>query len=298
MPPRAASSDAAFSSIVRFGRGPGDATVPVIGLCILGFCRYRRPHHRLSGRRQPLPQPDQSLLGGLRFCLRTFTWEVFGSDLRLDVAQEVLPRGAAVPPWSLGIARERECCIRTAVEPWVVEAADRLASRLRELVLPHLGTMGSRALTGRAPGGDTTFAIDERAERETVRFLEQLDRPAAVYTEDRGMLSWGDAEYVLIVDPIDGTRPAMAGLEACCVSIAVARCTPRPTMADVVYGIVAEIKEGGIIRAVRGAGVSITGADGRPVRSCRQGRPTSPGCSGPSASGDGPPPSWWRCLAA
>ncbi len=148
------------------------------------------------------------------------------------------------------------------VAAWVVEAADLLASRLRELVLPHLGTLGSRALTGRAPGGDTTFAIDERAERETVSFLEQLGRPVGVYTEDRGMLSWGDAEYVLIIDPIDGTRPAMAGLEACCVSIAVARWTSRPTMADVVYGVVAEIKEGGVIRAVRGGGVSIVGGDG------------------------------------
>ena len=45
------------------------------------------------------------------------------------------------------------------------------------------------------------------------------------------------ARWVLVVDPIDGTRPAMAGFEAACVSVALAELGDgEPTMGDVVAG--------------------------------------------------------------
>jgi myo-inositol-1(or 4)-monophosphatase len=150
---------------------------------------------------------------------------------------------------------------------WVSDLADDLAVGLRDLVVPHLGRAAGRALAGRAVGGDTTFAVDEMAEAFAAQFLSSQGRPVAVYSEDRGYQEWyGPAEYALIVDPIDGTRPALAGFEAACVSIAVARMVERPTMADVVYGVIVEIKEGGVFRATRGGGVDIrTGAGQRPT---------------------------------
>ena len=101
--------------------------------------------------------------------------------------------------------------------PWVPTMADSLARGLRELVLPELGTAWARGLSGRAAGGDTTFTIDERAEEYLERFLAAADRPLATYSEDRGLRVRGPAgrpECVLIVDPIDGTRPAAAGLRS------------------------------------------------------------------------------------
>jgi myo-inositol-1(or 4)-monophosphatase len=68
---------------------------------------------------------------------------------------------------------------------------------------------------------------------------------------------------VLLVDPIDGTRPAMAGLESCCVSIAEAILGDgRPTMGDVRVGCVHEIKTGALFVAERGRGLEIRNADG------------------------------------
>lgn len=153
----------------------------------------------------------------------------------------------------------------TDIPSWVPDLADALAGGLRDLVQPHLGRVAARALAGRAAGGDTTFAVDELAEVFMTEFLAAQERPLAVYSEDRGYQEWhGPAEYVLIVDPIDGTRPALAGFEAACVSVAVARKVERPTMADVVYGVIVEIKEGGVFRATRGRGVDIRTAAGRP----------------------------------
>jgi myo-inositol-1(or 4)-monophosphatase len=62
---------------------------------------------------------------------------------------------------------------------------------------------------------------------------------------------------VLVVDPIDGTRPAMAGLEGACVSVAAAPLDPqgRARMGDVAAGCVVEIKSGRVFIAERGAGL-------------------------------------------
>ncbi len=167
------------------------------------------------------------------------------------------PPAGAIPA---GMARVEASSAEAAVPlpAWVSSLADDLALQLRDLVVPHLGQAAARALAGRAVGGDTTFAVDEAAEAFVEQFLSAQGRPVAVYSEDRGYQEWhGPAEYALIIDPIDGTRPALAGFEAACVSIAVARMVERPTMADVIYGVIVEIKEGGVFRATRGAGVDV-----------------------------------------
>jgi myo-inositol-1(or 4)-monophosphatase len=63
------------------------------------------------------------------------------------------------------------------------------------------------------------------------------------------------------VDPIDGTRPAMAGLESACVAVALAPLGDRdPVMRDVSVGCVVEIKSGDWYLGVRGGGVRSTRA--------------------------------------
>jgi myo-inositol-1(or 4)-monophosphatase len=107
-----------------------------------------------------------------------------------------------------------------------------------------------------------TFEIDERAEAFMERFLAARAPEVAFYSEDRGLVSPSDqAEWVLVVDPIDGTRPAIAGLEAACVSVAAAPLDSRglagagPTMGDVETACVIEIKSGRAFVADRGGGL-------------------------------------------
>jgi myo-inositol-1(or 4)-monophosphatase len=141
----------------------------------------------------------------------------------------------------------------------LAELAGELAVALRGEVLPLIGSHeGRRHVGGAGAGasGDVTFEIDERAESLLERFLAQHAPDVAFYSEDRGMVAEGsDPEWVLIVDPIDGTRPAMAGLESACVSVAVARLEGEPTMADVEVAWVVEIKSGATFRAERGSGL-------------------------------------------
>src|SRR5213082_3590532 len=128
-----------------------------------------------------------------------------------------------------------------------------LAQALRERVLPELGSHAGRAHGGDGAGGDVTFAVDELAESRLERFVAERAPRMAFYSEDRGLVADGDATHVLVVDPIDGTRPAMAGLESACVAVALSPLDdPEPTMADVEVGCVVEIKSGDWYLARRG----------------------------------------------
>jgi len=145
----------------------------------------------------------------------------------------------------------------------VRELVRDLALTLRECVLPHLGSHAGRVHEAAAVGGDVTFAIDAEAERALEAFLAERAPDVAFYSEDRGLVEPdGGAQTVLVVDPIDGTRPALAGLESCCVSVAAAPIGGEPAMGDVTVGCVVEIPSGRVFLAERGAGV----VEGPPVR--------------------------------
>jgi len=137
-----------------------------------------------------------------------------------------------------------------------------LALRLRDRVLPELGSHAGRAQTGGGAGGDITFAVDAIAETTLAEVLAERAPRVAFFSEDRGLIAPDDATDVLVVDPIDGTRPAMAGLESACVAVAQAPLGDgEPTMADLQAGCVVEIKSGDWYLAVKGSGVRAT----RPV---------------------------------
>jgi myo-inositol-1(or 4)-monophosphatase len=148
----------------------------------------------------------------------------------------------------------------------VRELVRALALALRERVAPQVGSHAARAHAGDAAGGDVTFAIDADAEELLQSFLAEHAPDVAFYSEDVGLVLPGGVtpRHVLVVDPVDGTRPALAGLEAACTSVALAPLGDgEPTMGDVVEGAVVEIKSGEWFAAARGEG-------------CRASKPIAP----------------------
>jgi myo-inositol-1(or 4)-monophosphatase len=132
-----------------------------------------------------------------------------------------------------------------------------VARCVRAAVLPHLGDPAQRGSESTAVGGDTTFGIDEIAEDAAYEVLEAAGDGLAWYTEDRGLVERGTPKRLLVIDPIDGTRPAGAGLEAAMVSIASAPYSKDATLGDVDEGIVFGIKSGVLFRARKGQGLRI-----------------------------------------
>ncbi|MFM7224783.1 MAG: hypothetical protein ACKO1Y_05015, partial [Actinomycetota bacterium] len=92
-------------------------------------------------------------------------------------------------------------------DPGVEALALEVAARVREAVAPALGRADARTGVGVAPGGDVTMAIDEIAEA-VVDAVCAAAGDIAYYSEDRGWVAYGTPRAVLVVDPIDGTRPA------------------------------------------------------------------------------------------
>jgi myo-inositol-1(or 4)-monophosphatase len=150
----------------------------------------------------------------------------------------------------------------------VNDTTDRLidlCGRLRKVVLPSLGRRSARDHAGLAVGGDVTFGIDALAEDSLVEYMRDELPTWAFYSEDGGLQGAAEPELVLIVDPIDGTRPAAAGFEMACVSIAAVPPLPAPTMGDVVAGAVLEIRGGDLFVAEKGAGFSMKRSSGADI---------------------------------
>jgi myo-inositol-1(or 4)-monophosphatase len=144
-----------------------------------------------------------------------------------------------------------------------------LAQHVKAAVFPHLGTWRARKVTGIASSGDATFDIDDIAEASVEEFLRDHGLNVAYYSEDRGLVRPfpdREPEGVLVIDPIDGTRGAIAGFEACVVSVAWADPVPEPRMRDVRYAAITEIKGGLTLSAARGEGVEILDAHGSSIQ--------------------------------
>jgi myo-inositol-1(or 4)-monophosphatase len=119
-----------------------------------------------------------------------------------------------------------------------------LANEVRKAVLPELNN-NKREIIRRQYCGDPHFKIDEIAEQTVERILKTWKMPIAYFSEDRGLVFLNkNPEYILIIDPIDGTRPAMANFESCCFSIAVAPYSKHPLFGEITNALVLELKSG------------------------------------------------------
>jgi myo-inositol-1(or 4)-monophosphatase len=133
--------------------------------------------------------------------------------------------------------------------------AERVARSVRDAVRPLLDDPEAGQTAGVAASGDTTFSMDIAAEEALKRAVESAGCPLACYSEDEGLKVFGsDPRWLLIVDPVDGTRPAAAGFEACAVSVAVAHFRKDACCSDVVAGAVYEVRRDRLYRASRGNG--------------------------------------------
>ena len=106
--------------------------------------------------------------------------------------------------------------------------------------------------TWRGEGGDMALAIDRAAEDAVLGELDASGFGMRVVTEERGTLELGGGgEYVVVVDPIDGSLNAKRDMPWHALSIAIAR---GNAMADVEFGYVATIDGAEEWRAARGEG--------------------------------------------
>lgn len=134
-----------------------------------------------------------------------------------------------------------------------------VAAAIRDAVVPLVVAAKGREVVGSATSGDATFQLDKVAEKALMAFLREAKLPVAYYSEDAGYATFtsGQPQHLLVVDPIDGTRAAKSGFEACVVSVSSTRVIERPHMADVDNGCVMEILRPRVFYAERGKGARV-----------------------------------------
>ncbi len=83
-----------------------------------------------------------------------------------------------------------------------------------------------------------TKVVDEIAEKAVINFLKKNKFQAIIYTEEAKYVSiHDDPKYSVILDPVDGSYNAIAGIPFYSISIAISK-NLEPKLGDVEYGIV------------------------------------------------------------
>jgi myo-inositol-1(or 4)-monophosphatase len=126
---------------------------------------------------------------------------------------------------------------------------------MRDMFVEHPTSHERVVETGETgEGGDQTLVIDQQAEDAVFSQLDTLHAAGARFTavsEERGVVDYGAADVLVVIDPLDGSLNAKRGIRSHSLSVAVA---DGPTMGDVVFGYVYDFGTREEWVARRGAG--------------------------------------------
>ncbi len=141
--------------------------------------------------------------------------------------------------------------------------------RAKEHVLENLALVEER--TGDVnPYGDRTLLLDLQAENEILKVVEESSTKFSVLTEEQGFISsGGDPEYLLVIDPIDGSANLERGITLVSAGISAIPFSERMTTDDVEVSVIDSFFTEETYVAASGQGVR---RNGRTVRVSSQER--------------------------
>jgi len=128
-----------------------------------------------------------------------------------------------------------------------------LGERARHAARPLAGTARGRAGLGKGAAGDTTIVLDRTLEDLVVAAARKAG-DIRLISEELGTRDFGTPRATLIVDPLDGSANAGAGIGLYAVSYALA--PPEPTLGNVRLGYVRNLVSGEEFWAARGGVVT------------------------------------------
>lgn len=115
---------------------------------------------------------------------------------------------------------------------------------------------GRKNHIGVGASGDKTFPVDRLAEEIIVAGLKALKEPFTIISEEMGVLELLGGGVRVLIDPVDGSKNAVAGVPFYCSSIAVA---DGDTLGDVSLSYVINLSNGDEFWAGKGLGAYLNG---------------------------------------
>jgi len=91
---------------------------------------------------------------------------------------------------------------------------------LKEIPLVRQKPLAQTAI-GTGASGDKTFPVDKKAEEIIISGLEKSGEPLSIVSEEIGIHDIKGGGKKALIDPIDGSRNAIAGIPFYCTSIAI-----------------------------------------------------------------------------
>jgi myo-inositol-1(or 4)-monophosphatase len=111
------------------------------------------------------------------------------------------------------------------------------------------------------PAGDITRRIDREIENYVYDAIKQSGINALIITEESGMLYTGreTPEYIILLDPLDGSINYIANVPYCSVSIAAILYKESVSIDDIAVGVVSEIFRDKYYSFIKGVNAYIDG---------------------------------------
>ncbi len=116
-----------------------------------------------------------------------------------------------------------------------------IGENLFRAVPAAIHTSGRKNAIGVGAAGDKTFPVDRLAEEIIVSGLKSLNEPLTVISEEMGVMELNGGGIRVLIDPVDGSKNAIAGIPFYCTSIAIAA---GNTLADVYLSYVINLSNG------------------------------------------------------
>jgi myo-inositol-1(or 4)-monophosphatase len=130
----------------------------------------------------------------------------------------------------------------------------RAARRAGDLIVRHINQLDAIKVDSKGRN-DFVSEVDRMAEQDIIRTVQRSYPDHAFLAEESG--ASGDAEYVWIIDPLDGTTNFLHGFPVFCVSIAVMH------RGRLEHGVIFDPLRNELFTTSRGAGATV---DGRKMR--------------------------------
>jgi len=142
------------------------------------------------------------------------------------------------------------------VLPLIIAIMDpKILRNIRERLLRKVSEIQLKPFSQKALGvgaaGDKTFPIDKIAEDIIISELESSRLPLSLISEEYGLKEINGGGRRVLIDPIDGSKNAIAGIPFYCTSLAIAE---GHTIGSISVAYVVNLINGDEFRAEKGKG--------------------------------------------
>ncbi len=129
-----------------------------------------------------------------------------------------------------------------------------IVEEVREEIIRHLNDKEIRRRLYKKDG-DVTWKIDIFANELLINKLKDYDIPCSIVSEENERINLvEEPEYVIIIDPLDGSYNFVSNIPFASISVAVSRYKRNATMKDIFYSIVSNIFKDETFEARKGIG--------------------------------------------